>query len=252
VGLFRNGRFFAIHTDHLGTPRLMTNDVNKPVWQWPYSAFGTTKPTGILKATVKPKNAMTNQPVMLKATQPAQRFDLRYPGQMEDAETGTFQNYWRSLDAKNGRYTQYDPIGLAGGLNPFTYADNTPLTKTDPNGLQAVPMPAPPIPGIPSPGSPSPRPLDPTEPGGPSTTPGFEWPKLLPDSWVDWIIEKARGKWTCTASCNVQQINPNVCCPDRVTGTAGGPNEPAACVEAERAATQSCYPRHCQCRCSKR
>ena len=65
-----------------------------------------------------------------------------------------------------------------------------------------------------------------------------------------------RDRWQCTASCNVQQINQKMVCPDRVTGSAGGPNEPAACVEAKRSATQStpvgCYPRHCQCRCSRR
>ena len=46
IGMYRNGKFFAIHTDHLGTPRLMTDQDNKPVWQWPYSAFGNNKPTG--------------------------------------------------------------------------------------------------------------------------------------------------------------------------------------------------------------
>jgi hypothetical protein len=65
-----------------------------------------------------------------------------------------------------------------------------------------------------------------------------------------------RDRWQCSASCNVQQINPKVVCPARVTGSAGGPNEPVACVEAKRSATQStpagCYPRHCQCRCSRR
>jgi len=69
-------------------------------------------------------------------------------------------------------------------------------------------------------------------------------------------IPNNRDRWQCTASCNVQQINQKVACPPRVTGSAGGPNEPAACVEAKRTATQStptgCYPRHCQCRCTKR
>ena len=55
IGIFRNGKIFAVHTDHLGTPRLMTNEDNTPVWQWPYSAFGNNKPTGILKATPNPK-----------------------------------------------------------------------------------------------------------------------------------------------------------------------------------------------------
>ena len=52
-----------------------------------------------------------------------------------------------------GIYIQSDPIGLAGGWNGYTYADNTPLTKTDPNGLQAIPFPLPPPPGVPSPGT---------------------------------------------------------------------------------------------------
>ena len=127
VGLFRNGRFFAIHTDHLGTPRLMTNDLNKPVWQWPYSAFGTTKPTGMLKVTIKPKNAMTNQPTLLKATAPAQVLNLRDPGQYEDAETGLRDNINRMLSANTGRYTQSDPIGTRGGPNRFIYVENNPL-----------------------------------------------------------------------------------------------------------------------------
>ena len=113
----------------------MTNDANKPVWQWPYSAFGTTKPTGTLKATPKPKQAMTNQPVLLKTTVPPQRLDLRYPGQMEDAESGTFQNYWRGLDPKSGRYSQFDPIGLRGGWNGFGYGYQNSLRNTDPLGL---------------------------------------------------------------------------------------------------------------------
>ena len=66
IGLYRNGRFFAIHTDHLGTPRLMTNEQNVPVWQWPYSAFGSNAPTGVLKATTNPRAAIANQPVLLR------------------------------------------------------------------------------------------------------------------------------------------------------------------------------------------
>ena len=64
IGLYRGGRFYAIHTDHLGTPRLITDDTNKVVWQWSYSAFGENKPTGILKATTNPKTAITNVPVL--------------------------------------------------------------------------------------------------------------------------------------------------------------------------------------------
>jgi RHS repeat-associated protein len=137
IGLYRNGRFFAIHTDHLGTPRLMTDDANKPVWQWPYSAFGTTKPTGILKATPNPKAAMTNRPMLLKATAP-QELNLGFPGWYRDPEMGegVFYNGQRdAVSAGTGRFFQVDPVRLLGGLNLFTYADASALNGTDPDGL---------------------------------------------------------------------------------------------------------------------
>ena len=81
----------------------MTSEENKPVWQWPYSGFGNNKPTGVLAATPKPQQAVTNQPVLLKATNPAV-LDLRFPGQMEDEGTGMFQNWNRSYWAAHGRY----------------------------------------------------------------------------------------------------------------------------------------------------
>ena len=137
VGMFRNGRFFAVHADHLGTPRLVTNDTNTPVWQWPYSAFGNNKPTGILKATANPRGAITNNPVLLRATG-ATEFNLRFPGQYADDEAGSFYNYFRSYDAKTGRYTQSDPIGLDGGWSRYGYANGSPLMYTDPLGLWSV------------------------------------------------------------------------------------------------------------------
>ena len=134
IGFYRNGKFFAIHADHLGTPRLVTNEANSPVWQWPYSAFGPNKPTGVLRATPNPKAAVTNNPVLLKATD-AMEFNLRFPGQYFDVESNLSYNYFRSYDAKNGRYTQLDPIGLKGGLNRLTYSGSAPLSNTDPLGL---------------------------------------------------------------------------------------------------------------------
>ena len=135
IGLYRNGRLHAIHPDHLGTPRLITDEANKPVWQWPYSAFGANKPSGILKATPKPKQAYTNEPVLLKATNPALTFNLRYPGQYFDEESNLNYNYFRSYQPAQGRYSQADPIGLDGGLNRFAYVEGSPLGAQDPEGL---------------------------------------------------------------------------------------------------------------------
>ncbi|GAA5787284.1 RHS repeat-associated core domain-containing protein [Chitiniphilus shinanonensis] len=43
-------------------------------------------------------------------------FNLRFPGQYFDAETGRYYNYFRDYDPRIGWYIQSDPIGLAGGL----------------------------------------------------------------------------------------------------------------------------------------
>lgn len=134
VGLARGGKLYAVHTDHLGTPRLITDNANQPVWQWPYGTFGDNKPTGMLQ-TITDSQGNSR----LKATKPVVDSALRFPGQMEDPETGLFYNYFRSYDAKTGRYTQADPIGLVGGWNPYLYGDAKPLRNTDPLGLKAEP-----------------------------------------------------------------------------------------------------------------
>jgi RHS repeat-associated protein len=146
VGLYRAGKFHAIHTDHLGTPRLITNETNTPQWQWPYSAFGDNNPTGILRPTTSAGSAFTSLPpsgsvttaTLLATSTPAQVNNLRFPGQYADSETGLFYNYYRSYQASQGRYTQNDPIGLEGGWNRFGYVEGNPLSFSDPMGLWSV------------------------------------------------------------------------------------------------------------------
>lgn len=41
----------------------------------------------------------------------------------------------RSYDTTTGQFTQQDPIGLAGGLNLYGYADGDPINFSDPFGL---------------------------------------------------------------------------------------------------------------------
>ncbi len=144
VGFYRNSKFYAIHPDHLGTPRLVTDNTNKVVWQWAYSGFGNNKPIGVLKPTTSATAAFTNQPVLLSAPAVAAVLDLRFPGQMADEETGLFYNYFRSYQPNQGRYTQSDPIGLDGGWNRFAYVDGDALNNFDPEGLRKK---SPPIPG---------------------------------------------------------------------------------------------------------
>jgi RHS repeat-associated protein len=105
---------YAIHTDHLGTPQLVTDDRQQPVWQASFSAFG--------KANVS----------MAKIT-----LNLRLPGQYFDAETATHYNLHRDYDPQTGRYLTSDPIGLDGGFNTYNYVSGNPLGYVDLLGLAA-------------------------------------------------------------------------------------------------------------------
>jgi RHS repeat-associated protein len=136
IGLYKNNRFYAVHTDHLGTPRSITDDTNKVVWQWAYSAFGDNKPTGILKATTNSKAAITNSPKLLTATSPSFAVNLRFPGQYWDEESKLSYNYFRNYQPNQGRYTQADPIGLEGGWSRFGYVSANPLMFIDPDALR--------------------------------------------------------------------------------------------------------------------
>ena len=105
---------FALHVDHNGTPRKMTDGQAQLVWSADYSPFG--------EATITLSNATLN---------------LRMPGQYEDSETGTHYNYRRNYDPATGRYTTSDPIGLRGGKNTYVYAEANPIRFVDPLGLEA-------------------------------------------------------------------------------------------------------------------
>ncbi|MBC5763896.1 RHS repeat-associated core domain-containing protein [Ramlibacter albus] len=129
IGMYRNGKLYAVHADHLGTPRLITDADNKPVWQWPYSAFGNNKPTGVLAITT-----IDGQSIV-RATKPPVEYNLRFPGQYWDEESNLAYNFRRWYRPLDGRYTQFDPIGLRGGPNGFNYARQDPLRRVDPSGL---------------------------------------------------------------------------------------------------------------------
>ena len=57
-----------------------------------------------------------------------------FPGQSRTL-ADLYYNRHRDYDTTAGRYIQADPIGLAGGSNPYVYADGNPLRYIDPMGL---------------------------------------------------------------------------------------------------------------------
>lgn len=111
------GTYF-IHSDHLDTPKLITDNTETVVWRIENQAFGESMPDE------DPDN--NGQVVM---------FNVRFPGQYWDNESKIHQNYFRDYDPSIGRYIETDPIGLRGGLNTFAYAAENPIRLSDPFGL---------------------------------------------------------------------------------------------------------------------
>lgn len=112
---------FYIHVDHIDTPRAVTDTEGNLRWRWLAEPFGTTAPE-------------TDPQGLGAFTLP-----LRMPGQYADSESGLFYNYFRDYDPTTGRYVQSDPIGLAGGINTYTYVDGNPISNVDPDGKLSLP-----------------------------------------------------------------------------------------------------------------
>ena len=49
-------------------------------------------------------------------------------------------NYFRDYDPTIGRYFESDPLGLAGGINTYSYVQGNPLGRVDDYGLVSWPL----------------------------------------------------------------------------------------------------------------
>jgi RHS repeat-associated protein len=108
-----NGGYAYFHNDFIGTPQKITTSNGTLVWSAKYNSFGNiTSDVGTI-----------NNP-------------LRFPGQYYDEETGMHYNNNRDYDPSLGRYIQTDPLGLPGGINTYSYAEQNPIVNSDPFGLE--------------------------------------------------------------------------------------------------------------------
>jgi RHS repeat-associated protein len=110
-----------IVADHLDTPRFIYDDEKALTWRWASDGFG--------------RQAANDDP---DGDGYQVNFNLGFPGQYEDLESGLVYNWNRYYDSEIGRYVTSDPIGLDGGLNTFGYVGGNSLNSTDPEGLAQV------------------------------------------------------------------------------------------------------------------
>jgi RHS repeat-associated protein len=101
---------------------VISDDQNRIRWEWDGNdPFGN--------------NAPNEDPSGLGAF----HYNLRFPGQYFDSETGLSYNYFRDYDPSIGRYVESDPIGLAGGTSTYGYVNGNSLVYVDPYGLVWLP-----------------------------------------------------------------------------------------------------------------
>jgi RHS repeat-associated protein len=111
---------FYIYSDNLNTPRrVVVPSSNLARWAWNSDAYGNGTPNG------NPSGIG------------GYSFHLRFPGQFADSETGIYYNSSRNYNPVTGRYIEADPTGFDGGINPYVYADGSPISEIDPAGLVA-------------------------------------------------------------------------------------------------------------------
>lgn len=107
-----DGKVFFYHLEAPGHVTALVDGANRVAARYRYD------PWGVAQATVD------------TVAQP-----LRYGAREWDAETGLYYNRARYYDPRLGRFISEDPIGLAGGINPYAYVGNDPVGYLDPSGL---------------------------------------------------------------------------------------------------------------------
>lgn len=111
-----NSTLNYVLADGLGTPRAIQDASGSSIWRWQIGL-----------------NSFGELPAISSS---GYVYNLRFPGQYFDSETGLHYNVHRDYDPATGRYRQVDPIGHGGGQwSLYAYASSNPISYVDPTGL---------------------------------------------------------------------------------------------------------------------
>ncbi|HKR62486.1 MAG TPA: RHS repeat-associated core domain-containing protein [Thermoanaerobaculia bacterium] len=117
-------------TDHLGTPLIQTDYFGNVVWRAEYEPYGDIWTMRIPAASEESPAPTYEQPLRF----PGQESAMRWEGVEER------YNIFRWYRTGWGRYTQADPIGLAGSKHLYAYVGSNPVIAIDPLGLARSPL----------------------------------------------------------------------------------------------------------------
>lgn len=118
-------------TDHLGSPRVITDKTGNVVARRDFMPFGEELGAGIGTRTATLNYAATGTDAVRK----------RFTGYEKDQETQLDFAEARMYQNKHGRFTAVDPLMASARpidpqtFNRYTYTGNNPINRTDPSGL---------------------------------------------------------------------------------------------------------------------
>jgi len=108
-----DGRNYSVHVNTIGTVLELVDDVGAIVWENTAEIWGEW---------AEPAATAVQCPI-------------GFPGQIRDDATRLYYNRNRFYDPEIGRYLTPDPMGIFGGLDPYSYVRD-PINLYDPMGLK--------------------------------------------------------------------------------------------------------------------
>lgn len=107
------------YTNHLGSSTLELDEEAGIISYEEYTPYGSTSYQAVRSVTQSPKR-------------------YRYTGKERDEESGFYYHGARHYAPWLGRWTRCDPIGMDGGINPYSYVEGNPIQFVDPSGTEKV------------------------------------------------------------------------------------------------------------------